>query len=68
MDAQRLNNFGKPTASRSFGPIGLGPAVEWVSCRPKAAVGSELPGRFDGPVERWGPRRVPVSITGRLRS
>ena len=30
--------------------------------------GTALPGRFDGPVERWGPRRVPVSITGRPRT
>jgi len=27
-----------------------------------------LPGRFDGPVERWGPRRVPVSITSSPRT
>jgi hypothetical protein len=26
-----------------------------------------LPGRYDGPVERWGPRRVPVSISGGVR-
>ena len=30
--------------------------------------GTALPGRFDGPVEHWGPRRVPVSITGRART
>jgi pyruvate formate lyase activating enzyme len=26
------------------------------------ACGGALPGRFDGPAGRWGPRRVPVSI------
>jgi pyruvate formate lyase activating enzyme len=33
-----------------------------------AGCGTALPGRFDGPVERWGPRRVPVSITSRART
>ena len=33
-----------------------------------AGCGTVLPGRYDGPVERWGPRRVPVSITSRIRS
>ncbi len=33
-----------------------------------AGCGAALPGRFDGPVERWGPRRVPVSITGGPRT
>jgi pyruvate formate lyase activating enzyme len=30
-----------------------------------AECGAALPGRFDGPAEGWGPRRVPVSVTGR---
>jgi pyruvate formate lyase activating enzyme len=30
--------------------------------------GAALPGRFEGPVEHWGPRRVPVSITARART
>ena len=30
--------------------------------------GTALPGCFDGPVERWGPRRVPVSVTARGRT
>jgi pyruvate formate lyase activating enzyme len=29
-----------------------------------AACGIPIPGRFDGPAQRWGPRRVPVSIVG----
>ena len=33
-----------------------------------AGCGTALPGRFDGPVERWGPRRVPVSITSGIRT
>ena len=33
-----------------------------------AGCGTVLPGRYDGPVERWGPRRVPVSITSRPRT
>ena len=33
-----------------------------------AGCGMVLPGRYDGPVERWGPRRVPVSITSGIRS
>ena len=33
-----------------------------------AGCGTALPGRYDGPVERWGPRRVPVSITSGMRS
>jgi pyruvate formate lyase activating enzyme len=27
-----------------------------------AGCGAAIPGRFDGPVGRWGSRRVPVSI------
>ena len=33
-----------------------------------ACVEAHKKGRFDGPVEHWGPRRVPVSITGRART
>ena len=28
-----------------------------------AACGVPVPGRVDGPAQRWGPRRVPVSIS-----
>ena len=29
------------------------------------SCGTAIPGRYDGPVGRWGGRRVPVSMTGR---
>jgi pyruvate formate lyase activating enzyme len=33
-----------------------------------SACGAALPGRFDGPVGTWGPRRMPVRLTARAES
>ena len=69
------------TTPRAVGPSVRAAAPRWWSGTGTAstATGSPttdaapdaatvLPGRFDGPVERWGPRRVPVSITSRPRT
>jgi pyruvate formate lyase activating enzyme len=29
-----------------------------------ASCGTAVPGRYDGPVGRWGARRLPVSLAG----